>query len=194
MPTGVYFRTKKWREKMSKTAKKYGFGKWMKGRKLPLETREKQRQANFRRKEKFGYYFTKETLKKLRRKRKAILKHCLKCGKDIYSVPSKERKFCSQSCASSYFRGEIAKHWKGGTGTERHIAMSRLEYKKWRKAIFERDNYTCQRCKKRGKNLNAHHFRNWANYKKLRYDLINGITYCKECHQFIHKAVEKKAK
>jgi len=34
------------REKWSETAKKHGFGKWMKGKHLPLETRLKQSEAN----------------------------------------------------------------------------------------------------------------------------------------------------
>ncbi len=53
----------------------------------------------------------------------------------------------------------------------------------WRKAVFERDNYTCQKCNKRGGNLEAHHKKPWADFPKLRYVIANGITYCYPCHK-----------
>lgn len=82
--------------------------------------------------------------------------------------------------------GENAHHWKGGTyGTERHREMGRIEYKKWRSDVFERDNWTCQTCQIRGVYLEAHHIKSWAEYKELRYDLTNGVTLCKPCHDLI---------
>ena len=72
--------------------------------------------------------------------------------------------------------------WKGGTGTERHQLMGKYEYIKWRSMVFERDNYTCQDCGVKGVYLMAHHKKPWTEYPELRYELINGITYCKDCH------------
>jgi len=43
MPSGVYKRTKYHGEIMRKTAKKYGFGKWMEGKKHSEKTKEKMR-------------------------------------------------------------------------------------------------------------------------------------------------------
>lgn len=64
------------------------------------------------------------------------------------------------------------------------------EYKEWRSKVYERDNYTCQKCKQRGGKLNAHHIKEWALYPKERYVVSNGITYCEDCHRIIHNGGE----
>lgn len=65
----------------------------------------------------------------------------------------------------------------------RHCA----EYKKWRKSVFERDDYTCQICGKKGCELNAHHIKSFSRYPNFRYDVSNGITLCKKCHKEVHR-------
>lgn len=60
------------------------------------------------------------------------------------------------------------------------------EYKKWRKSVFERDNYTCQLCGDRGVKLNAHHKKPYAFFHDLRYTVANGITLCVPCHMEQH--------
>jgi 5-methylcytosine-specific restriction endonuclease McrA len=70
---------------------------------------------------------------------------------------------------------------------KRYIHLCNLsEYRKWRKAVFERNNYTCQGCGKRGCYLQAHHIKSWAKFPKLRYLIINGVSLCKVCHKKIH--------
>jgi hypothetical protein len=80
-------------------------------------------------------------------------------------------------------RGENHPNWNGGSGTERHQAMGKIEYKTWRKFVFERDNYTCQECNQRGGELQADHIKPWATYPELRYELDNGRTLCVDCHR-----------
>jgi predicted restriction endonuclease len=60
------------------------------------------------------------------------------------------------------------------------------EYKQWRSAVFERDNYTCQRCGSRGVKINAHHIKPFATFPELRTDVDNGITLCTACHKAVH--------
>ena len=60
-------------------------------------------------------------------------------------------------------------------------------YKKWRIAVFERDSYSCQNCGQVGGELNAHHIKHFSTFKKLRYELSNGLTLCVECHKRVHK-------
>lgn len=61
------------------------------------------------------------------------------------------------------------------------------EYKEWRDAVFARDNFTCQHCKKQGGKLNAHHIKPFKDYPELRLDIDNGITLCYDCHCAVHR-------
>lgn len=47
--------------------------------------------------------------------------------------------------------------------------------------VFERDNYICQKCNKKGGRLVADHIKPFALYPELRFELSNGRTICKEC-------------
>lgn len=83
------------------------------------------------------------------------------------------------------FSKENSPNWKGGAKTHGRWRNTQ-ENREWRKAVYERDNYTCQCCGKRGYKLNAHHIFNFAKYIDLRFDINNGITFCKDCHKLFH--------
>jgi 5-methylcytosine-specific restriction endonuclease McrA len=53
----------------------------------------------------------------------------------------------------------------------------------WRKAVFERDDYTCQMCGIRGTQLNADHIKPFRFFPALRWELANGRTLCVPCHR-----------
>ena len=61
--------------------------------------------------------------------------------------------------------------------------MIQEELENWRKLVFERDDYTCQKCKKRGRDIEAHHKKSIAKYPKFIIQISNGQTLCKRCHE-----------
>lgn len=77
------------------------------------------------------------------------------------------------------------------TDDERQIKRQFPGYKEWRTAVYERDQYTCQCCRKVGARLNAHHILNYATHKELRTVLSNGVTLCKSCHDAFHTVYGK---
>ena len=80
--------------------------------------------------------------------------------------------------------GEKNPNWKGGITPVNHKIRTSLEYKLWRKAVFERDNYTCIWCVyNKGHNLNADHIKPFAHYPELRFAIDNGRTLCESCHK-----------
>lgn len=78
--------------------------------------------------------------------------------------------------------------WNKGNGdlSENERDRNDIRYKEWREGIFKRDDYTCKKCKIKGYILHPHHIKNFAQYKKDRFDVNNGITLCKDCHYLFH--------
>jgi len=84
-------------------------------------------------------------------------------------------------------RGEKSYLWKGGiTPLHTKIRMS-LEYKLWKKSVFEKDNFTCQKYRIRGGELVAHHINNFAEYPEIQLAIDNGITLSEKAHRDFHK-------
>lgn len=74
------------------------------------------------------------------------------------------------------------KFWKGGISKENARFRTSVEYKLWRDSVYNRDDYTCQVCRKRGVVLNAHHIKKFCDYPELRLEIDNGISLCESCH------------
>ena len=198
MPKGVYIRTKQ---------------VWNKGKKLPYEVWNKGKKG----------VYSAEVLQKM-------IEGGRKGGLLVKRKPfSNEHK----NKLSKYFKDNPVNYWKGkhlSLQTREKIRIklrsntkllsesikSLLEGQNWRKQVFERDDYTCQRCFERGYVLNAHHKKEFAlilrgflqeynqfspiedrdilirlaiNYKPF-WDITNGETVCKKCHKSIkHKRI-----
>ena len=83
--------------------------------------------------------------------------------------------------------GEENHNWQGGITSENHQARNTQDLKSWRRAVYQRDNFTCQRCGVKGSRkhrLNAHHIKAFATHIELRFEVNNGITLCKNCHKY----------
>lgn len=76
-------------------------------------------------------------------------------------------------------------NWRGGKTLEGQAIRSSNAYKKWRKQVYERDNYACVWCfiPGNGKNLNADHIKPFWSHPELRLDIRNGRTLCIDCHK-----------
>lgn len=73
---------------------------------------------------------------------------------------------------------------------EAQESRSTKKYRQWRLNILGRDGLTCQKCNTYHEyltELEAHHIYNFSSYPHLRYDIGNGITFCKKCHIKFHK-------
>lgn len=114
---------------------------------------------------------------------------CKICSKPIYTQPAqlkyRARSTCSPECRSELRRRRTIENRDYSKITKRQIDRAERGSKKandWRKSVFERDNYTCQFCGIRGTYLEADHIKPWAYFPELRYELSNGRTLCKPCH------------
>jgi len=153
------------------------------------------------------------------RKIKTVDRVCETCGKKIKVrqdiIKRGWGRFCSQNCHSEYQSinrmGENCPTWKGGISKIQSRLRASRKYLFWRKEVFKRDNYTCQKCGQVGGRLEAHHKRRFSkmlDYIKKRLPLIplyeaamiypplwnvtNGITLCKKCHKLRHKKLGKR--
>jgi len=89
---------------------------------------------------------------------------------------------------SASMQGISLEQWSGFKTKKVLRLRASGEYKRWRKAIFERDDYTCQICEARGGRgikviLNADHIKPLSKYIELCFDLNNGRTLCVDCHR-----------
>ena len=96
------------------------------------------------------------------------------------------RLYCSAQCKKECPTYKQIKYPKGFKS-----ATSREVQPELRQLCFERDNYTCQKCKKHQNELqtglHCHHIEGIRHEPLESADLDNVITVCKTCHKEIHK-------
>lgn len=103
---------------------------------------------------------------------------CKTCHKPFKVKPyrAKKAKYCSKRCRKEDPDKKSSLY--------RRMRAS-VEYKEWRWAVFMRDNFTCQQCHRCGSGvvLNADHIKPFALFPELRFEVSNGRTLCKDCHE-----------
>lgn len=170
MPVGVYIRTEKTKKALSNSL--MGRSAWNKGIKIDKKkypkmghntphTEETKIKMSVNHKGRTGKINSEEHRKKI-------------------SGALKGKKHINQS-------GEKHWNWKGGKIKYDKRVRGQIEYKIWRDLVYERDNWTCQKCLIRGVELNPHHILNYSDNEDLRFNIDNGITFCRKCHYHFHK-------
>ncbi|RKJ32213.1 HNH endonuclease, partial [Butyricicoccus sp. 1XD8-22] len=116
---------------------------------------------------------------------------CKMCDKPIWTMPSRQHKYCSKKChnlAMSVFPDEMNLDVIQ-TGRKKYYGSNWLSQ---RRKARERDNFTCQKCgiteKEYGQELSVHHktpFVYFETYLKAN-RLENLISVCEPCHRKIH--------
>lgn len=156
-----------------------GHPSWNKGKKHSEETKRKQKEAKLRNPVRYwkGKKRDLETKEKIRKKN---------IGRKL-SEKTKEKMSLSRKGHLPYFvkYGKDNPAWKGDKAISpinKRIRFSN-EYKLWRKSVFERDNYTCIFCGKRGGIIHADHIKPFSQYPELRFAIDNGRTLCIDCHR-----------
>lgn len=123
---------------------------------------------------------------------------CRGCGTEI--PLQSQRKTCSDICHKKWFT-EFIEQRRIKTGLTKHQIDRSERYsvkaKHWRDEVFKRDNYTCIWCGIRsGKGvgevrLEADHIKPWAFFPDLRYEVSNGRTLCRKCHDTTKMSYKK---
>lgn len=112
------------------------------------------------------------------------------CGCLVTETITRINKFRSGPNHPSW-RNDISNEERQLRKNERKYSDPKIN--RWRKKVYERDGYTCQKCKNNsGGNLVAHHIYSWAYYPKMRYITNNGITLCQNCHKNFHNTFGRK--
>ncbi|MCK5788623.1 MAG: HNH endonuclease [Chlamydiia bacterium] len=106
--------------------------------------------------------------------------------------------------ASEIHSGSNSYFWKGGVTSLQDAIRNSAKYKEWRKAVFERDNYTCQYSGIVGGRLVVHHIKPFAQILEDNsittkeealeclelWDVSNGITLAEEYHSISSSNLE----
>jgi 5-methylcytosine-specific restriction endonuclease McrA len=135
---------------------------------------------------------------------------CASCGKEVWHSSVTLCKTCSNKsraeparrcvgCSRPISRKAVsrcitchnASQARGGRRRSRFNASKRWALT--RSQCFSRDDYTCQRCHRRGGYLEAHHKQPWAKSVELRFVLTNLLTLCRPCHLSVHKEMREAA-
>lgn len=143
--------------------------------------------------------------------------HCIDCGEPI-KWQNKRCMKCESIRRIDLYKGINNPNYIDGRTPLRDLIRSCNEYKQWHQKIFKRDNYTCQECGQIGGDLEVHHEKS---FKKLMveflkeydqfspledketlvrlaskwqpfWDIDNGKTLCKDCHNITKIKIEGK--
>lgn len=141
---------------------------------------------------------------KIKIKKESKKYYCIDCNKELKNIYAKR-------CIRCKSFGKLNSRYIDGRTYLRDSIRHLDESKKWKIQIFEKDNYICQECFKREVYLEVHHIKSFSlilkeflnTYSQFSpiedketlirlaityvpfWDITNGKTLCKECHDKI---------
>src|SRR3990167_1818417 len=175
------------RQRISETCKRNGVGKWMVGRKRPIEAIEKAAAKLHGRKRPPFSKEWREHISIAQRNRPPVSLE----SRQKMSINNARywlgKKFSTHTIEwNEKIRlsriGDKHWNWQGGITPENKRIRNSKDYILWRTAVFMRDDYTCQGCRQIGGDLEADHIKPFALYPELRLAIDNGRTLCIDCH------------
>lgn len=114
------------------------------------------------------------------------LKKCKICDKTFRPKHARGQIYCSMKCRDVGNSGEGNPMYVDGMSAYRRALRCTKPIREWRRKVLERDHYKCVRCGEIDY-LHAHHIIPFAQSKKLRTAVSNGMTLCDFCHSDVHK-------
>lgn len=121
------------------------------------------------------------------------LPNCLKCNKKLSNRRLKNN-LCHQ-CFGIKNSGPNNPRWiQDRNMLKREDLRGDALYKRWRREVQNRDGNRCVDCGeiKKGE-MEINHIFGWTAYPRLRYEVENGETLCKQCHRVKTSAQMKKS-
>lgn len=89
---------------------------------------------------------------------------------------------------TQFTKGQRPSNWNGGIRTEYQKMKDDVRYKKWRRQVYQRDNFICQGCGEDDvSKIRPHHLKQMTKYPELAYEVDNGITSCIKCHPIMER-------
>ena len=124
------------------------------------------------------------------RPNKYIVGHQMAGKKRVFTPEWLEHLRQSNKEKGKKYSGEKHWNWKGGVTPANVLLRHSPEYNTWRHTVYARDHWTCQECGKHcgRRDIVAHHIKSFKDYPELRFEVENGITYCRKCHMQKHRA------
>lgn len=118
-------------------------------------------------------------IKKTRQRKRAMTK-CAYCHKEFELVLSAYKRskhtYCNQVCFRNYLiENRVVSD----------IITDSAEYKTWRLEVYKRDGYRCKmpKCYSQTRDIAAHHIYPKKKYPEIQFEISNGITLCRSCHE-----------
>jgi hypothetical protein len=132
-----------------------------------------------------GKKHSKASIEKIKqtRVRKRIKTTCNNCGNNIVVVKSKFNNSKHNYCSTQCFHDYLIAH-----RVETEDVTNSAAYKEWRLKVYKRDGYRCKMpgCNSKSRDIAAHHVYPKKQYSNKQFEVSNGITLCRPCHELTY--------